>query len=443
MASGAQHNGYRQSSLRILMQWFTIVFGFAVAVPSIIRFPDASDGRARSALSSKGGQSTGLHRNRFDAQERQKMSHRLSTYAIEELPVSEDEARQFCHDLEAAARSSDSVAFTEQFSQPACLHRVSATLPLENRERIESMLSSADPFGPITSGILQAAGSGGDFKLVRFERSDGDIRPMFRRISVNPADVTYCELVLRRCNGHVRVVDFVAGSDGQTMSQVIGDGARRMIRVLDDSVQVYANDPEVVFAERIADVEKLVREESYVRALNVISDIPAQWKTDKVVMFTKCRAAEKVGEREFKQAFDELEKVFPNERATLQMKLRLCRRLRQHAEVIACVRQLMEDIQDPYLSVFMVPALLELGRREEAEVVIRVVKDAADHRSEPWRLELEMSMSAMDHSRTERVVAEMEKRFPDIDLNLSSLPGFDEFADSERGSACLARRAGF
>lgn len=362
------------------------------------------------------------------------------------VPASEQDVLQVVRSIEAAVAEKDSVAFRSLFDESAYLDRclIGVELPTDVRTEFEAGFRNSSPFKQTATHAIDL---GGEYRFIRLVRTSGEIRPLFRFILPGGGGINYNELIVSRHSGRQpQIVDMMVAASGGSLSVTSRPVTLAMFADSPNSDQIRFSgvEPGILrSAKAIKAISFAFAAGKFRDAYGHFSELTPTMQGDKRLRVLKCIVGKNAGSQEYEQSLMELAEYFPDETATDLFLADLYRIQKKDDQLVHTVDRLLAELQDPYLNYLKTESLLRLNRLEEAMSAVLAAKSVAAHRSEVWVAEIEVLMKLRNHSATAKAIDALERKFGDGVLKLASYPDFNEFADSEAGRTCLARRAGF
>ncbi len=364
------------------------------------------------------------------------------------VPASDDEVRELVDRLQAAAKARDRSAMLECFSTKANVTRITAGARMSPFQQTEFLRGYADsnPFGRLTSESMMLSS---DFQLVRWNRRGTELRPLFR-LNSKDGGLTYNEFVIQAGGQDgPKVVDMVAHFSGDYLTLSVRPLALGPFLAESSPERIPAEGIDsaiVASAEGLTQISMCLSQGRFSAALAAFDLLQPPLNDQLGTMILKCVVARPIGSNSHREAVQDLRKCYPNtiasDLAFLALK-DLYEIQTQPVELMAVAERLLEAIQDPYLNYYRIDGLMSQNRLKEASDAIAAAKAAAPDRSEIYVAEIGLLMRLRNHRNTAHAIEQLELKFGDKDLQLTSFPEFDEFSDSEDGHLLLARRAGF
>jgi hypothetical protein len=353
------------------------------------------------------------------------------------MPAGRADVEALTHQIQTAIAELKSDTFRSLIDGDAALDRVFVGLDVsaEFRTGFQRGMESQGGFGAVVDQIIQVCENGGTYQLVRYVEDGNEIRPLFR-LSLGPGEgVNYHELTIARTGGgQTRIVDLFVYLSGENLTQTLRRMAlpaivasnRSFLEQLSGADAEYATN-----ADKILEIAQAAQQGMSDRVLELCESAPSVIRDDKSVLMIRLAAAQQVSDEAYRICIEDIERLFPDDPGN---DFRAIDRLvveGKFDQVIERVDRMIAQIQDPYLNLLKVDALMELGRmddaKEAAELAMAAVPDSPDPR---WTL-IGYSLHVGDHAAVARLLTELSERFGFEFGELESIPEYADFVASD------------
>ncbi|MBZ4416472.1 lipopolysaccharide assembly protein LapB [Myxococcus sp. RHSTA-1-4] len=208
------------------------------------------------------------------------------------------------------------------------------------------------------------------FTLLRARAVKGVPRALFRSLSTR--GLNYLDLELARdAKGQVRVVDIYPYVAGEFISETLrraylaaaADANQGLVDRLMGKEQTYLKN-----LPRLQAMQKAFQAGNHEEVLRLYGQLPAAFKTDKIVLLLRLQAAAALsleGEA-YAQAIADYEKALPNDPSVELVSFDGYLLRKDHAGAIRAMDKLDRRVRDPYLSVLRGNVMLDKGDTAEA-----------------------------------------------------------------------------
>lgn len=318
--------------------------------------------------------------------------------------------------------------------------RTLAGLRLEAAQRRDFIAGMSSTFKWGTMNAKQL-GDGGSYRLVRTSRQDGIPHALYRMVNSEGA-LNYHHLSFSSDGADAKAVDAYIHTSGELLSETMrvmiapafakekGVSLGKLLGLPDD-------DPLTGFAR----LHQLIEQGDHRGALAAYAALPKATRALKGILLQRLRAAQQVGDREYRLALKELAAAFPRDPATSFMLIDAHFMDKELEPGLACIDRLEQALGgDPYLDTQRAALLMETGHLPEARL-----KAEAAVRNEPvvkysWWTLVTVTLRQRDHRRTAELLTAMKERFALTFGDLAEIPDYKQFVASPEYAAWLKQQ---
>jgi tetratricopeptide (TPR) repeat protein len=221
-------------------------------------------------------------------------------------PVSDVEAQAFAKQFEAAALPCDIDKVAAMIDGDAITSR------MEGAAKSQETKFGAQQFrDPRSIARIVCAWQQGveGYRMLHLRTKDGQPRLVMRRLARAPRKsvviVGYDELMLGKHGTDVKLVDLYSFAQGDWLSNILTSGM--------DAMSQHGVDGSLDAASQLKKSRELQKDGKFAEALAVIDGLPKNIHDTRMVQMARLRVADQLSEDAYKQALDDLAKLFPND----------------------------------------------------------------------------------------------------------------------------------
>lgn len=318
--------------------------------------------------------------------------------------------------------------------------RTLAGLKLEPGERRDFIAGMSSTFKWGTMNAKQL-GDGGSYRLVRTSRQEGRPHALYRMVNSEGA-LNYHHLSFTSDGPDAKAIDAYIHTSGELLSETM----RVMIaptfaKQKGTSLAKVLGLPDDDHLTGFVKLHQLMEQGDHRGALAAYAALPKATRALKGILLQRLRAAQQVGDREYRLALKELAAAFPKDPATSFMLIDAHFMDKELEPGLACIDRLEQALGgDPYLDTQRAALLMETGHLPEARL-----KAEAAVRNEPavkycWWTLVTVTLRQRDHRRTADLLTEMKERFALTFGDLAEIPDYKQFVASPEYAAWLKQQ---
>lgn len=147
------------------------------------------------------------------------------------------------------------------------------------------------------------------YRMLHLRTKDGQPRLVMRRLARAPRKavviVGYDELMVGKHGKDVKLVDLYSFAQGDWLSDLLSSGM--------DAMSEQGVDGSMDAASQLKKSRELQKDGKFAEALATIDALPKEVHNSRMVQMARLRVADQLSEDAYKQALDELAKLFPND----------------------------------------------------------------------------------------------------------------------------------
>lgn len=221
-------------------------------------------------------------------------------------PVSDAEAQAFAKQVQAAALPCDTEKLAELIDGDAIATRMEKAA-----QSNESHLGAQQFRDPHSIARIVCAWQQGveGYRMLHLRTKDGQPRLIMRRLARAPRNsvviVGYDELMLGKHGKDVKIVDLYSFAQGDWLSNILSSGMNAM------SEQGLGGS--LTASSQLQKSRELQKAGKFAEALAALDALPKQVHDSRMVQMARLRVADQLSADAYKQALDELAKLFPND----------------------------------------------------------------------------------------------------------------------------------
>lgn len=346
-------------------------------------------------------------------------------------PLTEDEVKQFAAELERVAGTGNENSFLQLFDWEALLERATTDLPVSGKLREDFLAGARKGAARLGKDIADRLDEGGTYQLLRVHEVDGQKRALFRLVEAD-SSVNYHDLLLARRLDGVKVIDVEVMASGESLALT----ARRFMLpvVIDNSRSTFgrwfnSNREFYRAAARMKEMDDLIREGKYARALDVESLIPESARREKVVLLLRLRAARELEDEDsYRAAMADFRAWHPDSPCLDLVSIDHHILTGEYDEALACIDRLDKAVGgDVYLHVLRTGVYLEAGRLPAARGAARAAIDASPNQADGYWAMVLVTLREKKFAETMELLQTLQKKFETDVEDLMWRPEYTEF----------------
>jgi hypothetical protein len=365
---------------------------------------------------------------------------------------SERDCRRWAARFETAVNQGDSSSCNELIDWNALLQKATAYPNLDAEQArlrdlfiSEAKSTSRSPAG-FTGQVLEAAGHGGSYKLLRCRNVDGHRRAFFRMVA-NDAAVNYHDFVLASSpDGLVRAVDCYIFLAGQMLSDVLRESFLPVARTMTKGGFDQLAAPERDYMTHISEVGAMAqwfREKEYRRVLDGYERLPRSLKKMKSIFIFRLRAAQSLGGQDYLRAIDDFRKEYPTDPSCDFIALDAQFLAKSYDQVLATIDHIDKAVgSDPYLKVYRANILGAQGKFSAAEKMAEGAITEEPTLKPAYFALVDLSLVERDFAKTAKMLSLIESKLGMRFKDLTTVPAYAEFVKSAEYKAWLKSHRG-
>jgi hypothetical protein len=353
-------------------------------------------------------------------------------------PVTEEGAKKFGADMEAAARAG-APAINRLIDWDSLVDASTGGLGVAEKSRQEfkaGIKSGIDEPGEFAGKLASDVAGGGSYDLLHVHEVGGRRRAMFRQIDWEGM-VNYQDYILARgADGKVRAVDFDVFSLGEPLStsyrRVFIALAAHDLRGSLERLTSFESDL-VKSLDKIEAMGQAQANNQPARVLEIFDQLPPSLKKEKVWELGRIRAALMVGdEAKYAAALDEFLANHPGDPGADLVSIDASTIKKQYEKALEGVDRLDKAVGgDPYLDTLRGNIYLEWEKPDKARKAGERSIREAPALAPAYTVVVAATLRTKDYDATVATLRQMKKQFGQVHLEkLSDLQGFDEFSKS-------------
>jgi tetratricopeptide (TPR) repeat protein len=348
----------------------------------------------------------------------------------------------FAQEIESSLSACETALFESSVDFEALLGRSTADLEIPEEIRAELVGGVARGF-VLGEEICKALQDSGSYDLLKVRRVEGEPRALFRIVS--DGGFNYHDLLLSITEGdNVAIVDLFVLSLGEWVSQTARRGFLPFMAQLEEGSLDRMKPGENLFLENIPSIlsmQQRYRQGDFVGALEVFDSLPAELKKHRNILMTRFAIALEIGGEAYDAAMLDLKNNFPGDPG-LDLVLvdhyfnegRFDRAL----EIIDRIDGWVGG--DPYLDFMRANVLYADGKPDEARAAARRAIEREPGLEDPYWTLVSISLDEGNYAETARLLSEIEGELGVVIGDLSTIPEYSKFVQSEAYGTWIATR---
>jgi len=348
----------------------------------------------------------------------------------------------FARNIESSLSACETALFESSVDFEALLLRGTADLGIPDEVHADLVGGVARGF-VLGEEICKAVQRSGSYDLLKVRRVEGEPRALFRIVS--DSGFNYHELLLATtADGEVAIIDLYVLSLGEWVSQTARRGFLPFLSQLETGSLDRMDAGENLFVENLSGIlsmQQRYRQGDFEGALDVFDSMPEQLKKHRNILMTRFAIALEIGGEAYDAAMLDLKNNFPGDPG-LDLVLvdyyfnegRFDRAL----EIIDRIDRWAGG--DPYLDFMRANVLYADGKPAAARTAARRAIEREPSMEDPYWTLVSISLDAGDFVETARLLGEIEGVLGVAIGDLSTIPEYARFVESEAYGTWIATR---
>lgn len=224
---------------------------------------------------------------------------------VKEQPVAEAEAQTFAKELEKNILKGNG-QFMDDAMQWEVFYNRMKTAPGPETEVSRSDFKSVVNNMRLGVKTAENIGTNGTFDLLRSYKENGRQHILFRLYSEE--GINYYDFELTKVNNKTGIADIFIYLSGENISETVKE-------LISQAASVTKGKPSEADQRRmkkLTEARQLLRQERYKEVIDIVDNLPSEWKKVRVFMMTKLMAASRYDADAFEQSLAEYRAAFPN-----------------------------------------------------------------------------------------------------------------------------------
>lgn len=362
------------------------------------------------------------------------------------LPTAnESQVKELVKQLDAAIAHQSAMELSKLLDQNQLMDQILSGFVIvpDEKEEVVRGLKQVEGVSDLPEKIIQAVRSGGDYRFVRLVTKDGQLRPLYRLTMPEDGGVNYHELVVELVGEKPLITNVYLYLSGESLSESV----RRVL------IPALAAEDATIVGDLSGSEAELLKNRDVLRSINVLTsqekfedafakfdELTPALLQDRTILMTRLVISQALGESEQESVVEALAKAAPGQPCSDFPLFALRKKQGRHDDVIQIVDRLQAVIEDPYLDLLKVDALLATGKIDAAREAVVRVKTVCPDRSDVYWMEIAVSLKTRNFEETARLLDEVGKTFGLEFRDLSSVPEYAEFVASDAGKSWITKQ---
>ena len=344
-----------------------------------------------------------------------------------------DAFREFVQRLEANGEECGAELLASSIAVDAVIERAAGDLevPAALRRGLVEGLRVKLTLG---QEICDAVRESGSYSLLRVRRIDGQPRALFRLVS--NAGLNYHDHLLARApDGEIQIHDFYSYLTGEWFSRtlrrsilpVVAEANRIGLADLTRSESAYVRN-----LPRVLEISRLASQQNFEAALEIFDQFPPELKKDRNLLLLRFNLASQASEEAYKAAMRDLKNTFPDDPALQLTLIDHYYYQGEYGKVLEIIDGIDTRLEgDPYLDYFRANVFYTDGQYSKARKLARRAIRREPALEEPYWTLVAISLDQRDFRETASVLAEIEDELHQEIADLTEIPEYSAFVESE------------
>ena len=362
------------------------------------------------------------------------------------LPAAnEQQVKELVKQLDAAIAHQSATELARLFDQNQLMDQILSGFVIvqDEKEEVVRGLKQVEGVSDLPEKIVQAVRSGGDYRFVRLVTKDGQLRPLYRLTMPEDGGVNYHELVVELVSEKPLITNVFLYLSGESLSESVRRVLIPALAAEDATIvgQLTGSEAEILKnRDALRTINVLTSQQKFEDAFAKFEELTPELLQDRTILMTRLVISQALGESEQESAVEALAKAAPGQPCSDFPLFALRKKQGRHEDVIQIVDRLQKVIEDPYLDLLKVDALLATGKTDAAREAVVRVKTVCPDRSDVYWMEIAVSLKTRNFEETARLLDEVGKTFGLEFRDLSSVPEYDDFVASDAGKSWIRKQ---
>ncbi len=359
--------------------------------------------------------------------------------------ASEQQVKDLVKELDAAVAHQSSSELGKLVDQAQLMDQILSGFVVvpEEKEEVVRGLMQVEGVSDLPDKIVAAVRIGGDYRFVRLISKDGQLRPLYRLTMPEDGGVNYHELVVEVSGDKPLITNVYLYLSGESISESVRRVLIPALAAEDPSIVGKLTGSEAQILENrdvLRAINGLTSQEKFAEAFAKFEELSPELLQDRAILMTRLVISQGLGDAEQEKVVEELAKAAPGQPCSDFPLFALRKKQGRHEDVIQIVDRLQKVIEDPYLDLLKVDALLATGKADAAREAVVRVKTVCPDRSDVYWMEIAVSLRTKNFGETARLLDDVGKTFGLEFRDLSSVPEYSEFVASDAGKSWLKKQ---
>lgn len=283
---------------------------------------------------------------------------------LKEQPVTEADAQTFARDLEKNIMKGNGV-FMDDAMMWEVFYNHMKTAPGTETEVSRSDFKSSVRNMKLGVRTAENIGANGTFELLRSYKENGKQHLLFRLYS--DEGINYYDFELTKVKNKTGIADIFIYLSGENISELIKE-------LIEQAASVAKGKPSAADERRmkkLAEARQLLRQERYKEVIDIVDDLPAEWKKVRVFMMTKLMAASRYDADVFEKTLAEYRAAFPDAKNVDLMLLDGYVTQKKYDQALQSINNLDKQLgTDPLLDLQRGSFYYQAGKPDSAIIVL-------------------------------------------------------------------------
>lgn len=348
----------------------------------------------------------------------------------------------FARDIESSLGACETALFESSVDFNALLLRSTADLEIPDEIRVELIGGVARGF-VLGEEICKTVQQSGSYDLLRVRRVEGEPRALFRIVS--DSGFNYHELLLATtADGEVAITDLYVLSLGEWISQTARRGFLPFLAQREAGSLDRMDAGENLFVENLSAIlsmQQRYRQGDFEGALEVFDSMPEELKKHRNILMTRYAIALQIGGEAYDAAMLDLKNNFPGDPG---LDLVLVDHYFKEGRFDRAL-EIIDRIDDwaggdPYLDFMRANVLYADGKPAAARAAAGRAIEREPGMEDPYWTLVSISLDEADFVETARLLGEIEGKLGVAIGDLSTIPEYARFVESEAYGTWIATR---